>query len=338
MSGGDGAPGLLGDRGVDPRRRLRRVGLLRQRLELAFAEQRLALDVGADDDRARRRRQRGRERTRQHRLAGAGQSTDRDHDRRRRGDEAARPVEIGAGDARDLRSLIRLGVRQPRRGHLGADRGAHRQEERQRRERVEVLVAPGFDQIAVERDVRGRREIALDQVHQQEGEIVEHVAGRDDLAELDRVEQHRAVVEQNDVAEVQVAVDAADEVRFVRARRAARGCARRRRGRRPRTPGSPRAGTGRAAGRRLRHARRCSFRARRSSARRRRAPRRRAMPRRCGRARRPAPRRFCPWRRDGRACRFSSKRRISTAHSTGSPRPSSASRPSGSRVMATTRR
>ena len=47
MPGGNGAPGLLGDRGVDPRRHLRRVGLRRQRLELAFAEQRLALDVGA---------------------------------------------------------------------------------------------------------------------------------------------------------------------------------------------------------------------------------------------------------------------------------------------------
>ena len=45
----------------------------------------------------------------------------------------------------------------------------------------------------------------------QEGEIVEHVAGRDDVGEFDGVEQHRFAVDQRDVAEMKVAVNAADE-------------------------------------------------------------------------------------------------------------------------------
>ena len=38
-------------------------------------------------------------------------------------------------------------------------------------------------------------QLALDQVHQQEGEIVEHVAGGDRRIELDGVEQHRLAVD-----------------------------------------------------------------------------------------------------------------------------------------------
>ncbi len=105
----------------------------------------------------------------------------------------------------------RCGLREPRRRHLGADRRPHRQEERQRRERVEVLGARGFEQVPVEHDIGGGPEPALGQVHQQEGEIVEHVARRDQRAELDRVEQHRPAVDQHDVAEMEIAVDAADE-------------------------------------------------------------------------------------------------------------------------------
>ena len=56
-----------------------------------------------------------------------------------------------------------------------------------------------------------RPQPALGQVHQQEGEIVEHVARRDQRAELDGVEQHRPAVDQHDVAEMQIAVNAADQ-------------------------------------------------------------------------------------------------------------------------------
>src|SRR5215471_9400603 len=69
----------------------------------------------------------------------------------------------------------------------------------------------GLDQITIEHDIGGALQAALGQVHQQEGEVVKHVARRDQRAELDGVEQHRAAVEQGDVAEVQVAVDVANE-------------------------------------------------------------------------------------------------------------------------------
>ena len=46
------------------------------------------------------------------------------------------------------------------------------------------------------------------EIHQQKGEIVENVAGRDQRAELDRIEQHRPAFEQNDVAEMEIAVNA----------------------------------------------------------------------------------------------------------------------------------
>ena len=52
-------------------------------------------------------------------------------------------------------------------------------------------------------------ELALDQVHQQEGEVVEHVAGGDRRIELDGVEQHRRVVDQDNISEMQIAVAAA---------------------------------------------------------------------------------------------------------------------------------
>ena len=100
---------------------------------------------------------------------------------------------------------------QPRGGDLGADRRSHREKERQRSKRVEIVDAPRLGEIAVEHDVRGGGEPALEQVHQQEGEVVEHVARRDDVAELDGVEQHRLAVDQHDIAEMQIAVDAADE-------------------------------------------------------------------------------------------------------------------------------
>jgi len=95
-----------------------------------------------------------------------------------------------------------------RRGDLGADRRAHREKQRQRSERVEIVVTSRFGEVAVEHDIGGCIELALDQVHQQEGEIVEHIAGCDPRIELDGVEQSWFAVEQHDVAEVQVAVTA----------------------------------------------------------------------------------------------------------------------------------
>ena len=77
--------------------------------------------------------------------------------------------------------------------------------------RVEVFRPLRDLEIAIEHDVRRSAEPALDQVHEQKGEIVEDVAGRDQIAELDGVEQHRPAVDQDDVAEMQIAMDTTDE-------------------------------------------------------------------------------------------------------------------------------
>src|SRR5262249_62033265 len=76
---------------------------------------------------------------------------------------------------------------------------------------VEVLVALRLREIAVERDVGGGPEPALAQIHQYKGEVVEHVAGGDQIAELDGVEQDGLAVDEHDIAEMQVAGDAANE-------------------------------------------------------------------------------------------------------------------------------
>ena len=45
------------------------------------------------------------------------------------------------------------------------------------------------------------------QIHQQERKVIQNVAGRDQWAEFDRIEQNRGAVDQNDIAEVQIAMD-----------------------------------------------------------------------------------------------------------------------------------
>ena len=50
----------------------------------------------------------------------------------------------------------------------------------------------------------------LDQVHEQEGQVIEHVDAGEIIVELDAVEQDRAVAEEHDVGEVEVAVTVAD--------------------------------------------------------------------------------------------------------------------------------
>src|SRR5205085_1731592 len=66
-------------------------------------------------------------------------------------------------------------------------------------------------EIAVEDHVRRRAKPALDQVHEQEGEIIKNVARREERIELERIEQDRASLQHHDIAEVQVAVSAPDE-------------------------------------------------------------------------------------------------------------------------------
>ena len=66
-------------------------------------------------------------------------------------------------------------------------------------------------EVAVEHDIRRQRQAALEQVHQQEGEVVENVARSNDVAEFDGIEQNRLAVDQHDIAEMKVAMDAANE-------------------------------------------------------------------------------------------------------------------------------
>src|SRR5208282_6743312 len=87
----------------------------------------------------------------------------------------------------------------------------HREKERQCRKRIEIFDPACCGEVAVEHDICGLRQTTFQQVHQQEGEIVEHVAGGDDLAELDGVEQNRFAVDQHDVAKMKIAVDTSYE-------------------------------------------------------------------------------------------------------------------------------
>src|SRR5258706_11608033 len=64
---------------------------------------------------------------------------------------------------------------------------------------------------AVEDDVGRRFETALDQIHEQEGEIIEYVAGRDQRAELDGIECDRPAAEKHDVTEMKVAMETPNE-------------------------------------------------------------------------------------------------------------------------------
>ena len=194
------------------------IGIGGQFLGLGDAEQRLALDIGAHNDRARHRLEPRRDCPREHGLAGAGKAADGDEFRRRRRDRLEGQGEVAARRARNRRPLRGRRKLHARGSDLGADRRAHRQKERQRSKRVEVVGAPRLGKIAVEHDARRPRESALEEVHQQEGEVIEDVARRDDVAEFDGVEEHRSAIDQDDIAEMKIAVDAADQARGGRAR------------------------------------------------------------------------------------------------------------------------
>ena len=107
--------------------------------------------------------------------------------------------------------------------------GSHRHEEGQQREAPFIM---GFIEIAVHHKIGEIRQAAMPQVHQQECEVVEHVYGGDLVVELDAVEQARRAIEEADIAQVQIAMAAAQpalrttpvEQRGVPRQRLAEGC------------------------------------------------------------------------------------------------------------------
>ncbi len=82
-----------------------------------------------------------------------------------------------------------------------------RQEERQRGQPVGLAAAI---EIAIEDDRGEPAQAAMLQVHEQEGQVVEHIDIGDGRAELDPVEQGRPAVRKADVAEMQVAMAVPD--------------------------------------------------------------------------------------------------------------------------------
>ena len=72
---------------------------------------------------------------------------------------------------------------------------------------------PRRGKVSVEHGVRGAGKPAFDQIHEQERQIVEHVALGDDGIEFQRVERDRLAVEHRDIAEVKVAMAAPDQAR-----------------------------------------------------------------------------------------------------------------------------
>ncbi len=72
-------------------------------------------------------------------------------------------------------------------------------------------VIPGLLQIGVEKAVGEPRQLAVEQVHDQERDLVHDIDPPERLVELDAVERRRLAVDERDVAQVQVAVALANE-------------------------------------------------------------------------------------------------------------------------------
>ena len=201
MAGADQHGGAPRQRVVDRARGFLAVRRRRQPIAGRHAVQALAHHVAAQHHRAGR----WPELRRQLRAPG---STCRYRKRRR-----ARPGGRAAGPGRRARApdtsprrgrlppLPHAPSRRLRRAeaqHLGADRRAAGQEQRQQ---GDAAVVPGRIEIAVQETLGERPELLMQQVHEQEGEIVQGVGRGQRLVELQAVEQHRPALEQDDVGQ-----------------------------------------------------------------------------------------------------------------------------------------
>src|SRR5579863_6407809 len=88
-----------------------------------------------------------------------------------------------------------------RRRHMGPYARVDRLKQRQRRHTLDLRLAIA---VAVEDDAGKEWQAPVQQVHQQEGEIIEHIDAGDRPAELDAVEERRAPLHETDVAQMQV--------------------------------------------------------------------------------------------------------------------------------------
>ncbi len=184
---------------VEHRRRdILRVGLGRERPLRRDAAAALADLVAAQHQRARRAAQFRGEGAREGGLAGALQPAHRDDHRRTGKQMRLRHAQIG--DRRALPVARRL--------HMRPD---HRPQREERRQAPRQRRVAGARDVAVEHPVGRRPAEPVVEVHQQEGEIVAEVDRRQRLVELQRVERHRRAVPEAHVAEMQIAMRAADE-------------------------------------------------------------------------------------------------------------------------------
>ena len=94
--------------------------------------------------------------------------------------------------------------------HHGAHAGPAGEKQRQTGQALDLAAYRLERHVGIEHRVGRLAVAARIEVHEQEGEVVEHVDGGQRLAELQGVERHRHAVDQHDVAEVQIAVAAAD--------------------------------------------------------------------------------------------------------------------------------
>ena len=89
--------------------------------------------------------------------------------------------------------------------HMRADRRAHRKKQREQHQRVAGGFA-GRVQISVEEGVCRRPLVEMDQIHQRKRQIIEDVSRGNNRVEFDGIEHDRLAVDEDDVAEMEIAV------------------------------------------------------------------------------------------------------------------------------------
>jgi hypothetical protein len=160
-------------------------------------------------DGARKRRHGRRERACQNRLAGARQSADRGQTGSGRLDQCPGKLKISACLVKDA-GVVGIRRPQPCQRHLGADRRTNRHEHWQGTERIEIFERHR-GKIPIQDGIGGQRLVVVQQIHQSESEVVEHVDSRHLCVELYGIEQHGLLLDQYDIREMQVAVATAHE-------------------------------------------------------------------------------------------------------------------------------